>query len=125
MTGISLLGLACSIILLAAPWAGVWRIGRRCAVVSAMRMQLPAVRPALHPRVGELHPGLLCLTQGQTPLAGLCFGLFVPFKYFPAVILIYFPVPQGMASGAGAGLRHRGSRVGEHSRARWPFTSNT
>jgi Glycosyltransferase family 87 len=48
--------------------------------------------------------GYYAYLKDRPVLAGVCFGLFVPFKYFPAVILIYFAFRKNWKVVLGGGL---------------------
>jgi hypothetical protein len=55
------------------------------AVWNSLRLGQPYVAVS-----GSCILGYYARLRGAPVLAGLCFGLFVPIKYFPVVILIYF-----------------------------------
>jgi hypothetical protein len=91
MTGVSLLCLLCSILLLS-------RILRWSVIEAAAFVLLSGY--ALHNvlRFGQPYVvvaascilGYWAYRRGRPLLAGACFGLFVPIKYFPIVIVLYF-----------------------------------
>ncbi len=91
MTGISLFCLLCSIILLSRILG--WSLAEAAALVLLSGY---AVHNAL--RFGQPYIvvstscvlGYFAYRKGWPLLAGVCFGLFVPIKYFPIVILLYF-----------------------------------
>jgi hypothetical protein len=91
MTGVSLLCLLCSIILLARilAWSyvesAVFVLLSGYAVFNALRLGQPYIVVAL-----SCILGYYARLRGAPLLAGLCFGLFTPIKYFPGVMLIYF-----------------------------------
>jgi hypothetical protein len=91
MTGVSLLCLLCSIILLTRilGWsvaeAAAFVLLSGYAVIAGLRFGQPYILVS-----ASCLLGYLAWCKGRPLLAGLCFGLFVPIKYFPAVILIYF-----------------------------------
>jgi hypothetical protein len=91
MTSISLLGLICSVILLRrilncsllAATAFVLLSGY--AVSNTLRFGQPYILVSASCLLGYFE-----YRRGRPLLAGLCFGLFVPIKYFPVVFLVYF-----------------------------------
>jgi hypothetical protein len=91
MTGVSLLCLLFSIILLARilAWSyvesAVFVLLSGYAVFNALRLGQPYIVVAL-----SCILGYYARLRGAPLLAGLCFGLFTPIKYFPVVMLIYF-----------------------------------
>jgi Glycosyltransferase family 87 len=109
LTGVSLVCLVCSILLLARTLS--WSLAEATAFVLLSGY---AVGNTLRFGQPYILMSALCLLgyfawcRGRPWLAGLCFGLFVPIKYFPGVILIYFafrrewPLVLGGAAAAGA-----------------------
>jgi hypothetical protein len=91
MTSLNIMCLICSIILLARIlcWsfvdAGVFVLLSGYAVLNGMRFGQPYVLVSL-----SCILGYYARLKGRPLLAGICFGLFSPIKYFPVVILIYF-----------------------------------
>jgi Glycosyltransferase family 87 len=91
MTAVSVLGLLCSIILLARilSWSfidsAVFVLLSGFAVLNALRFGQPYILVSLSCLLGYY-----ARLKGWPWLAGMCFGLFAPIKYFPVVILIYF-----------------------------------
>jgi hypothetical protein len=91
MTGVSLLCLLCSIILLARilTWSyvesAVFVLLSGYAVFNALRLGQPYIVVSL-----SCILGYYARLRGAPVLAGVCFGLFTPIKYFPLVMLIYF-----------------------------------
>jgi hypothetical protein len=91
MTAVSVLGLICSIILLAKilAWSridsAVFVLLSGYAVLNTLRYGQPYILVSL-----SCILGYYALGKGRPLLAGMCFGLFAPIKYFPVVILIYF-----------------------------------
>jgi hypothetical protein len=91
MTGISLLSLVCSIILLSrilrwrAAEAAAFVLLSGYAVHNALRFGQPYIVVST-----SCILGYFAYRKGRPLLAGVCFGLFVPIKYFPIVILLYF-----------------------------------
>ncbi|MDB6107887.1 MAG: putative conserved integral rane protein [Gammaproteobacteria bacterium] len=91
MTVVSLLGLVCSIILLTRILG--WSVAEAAAFVllsgyavgNGLRFGQPYILVS-----ASCLLGYFAYCKGRPLLAGLCFGLFVPIKYFPVVILIYF-----------------------------------
>jgi Glycosyltransferase family 87 len=55
------------------------------AVINTLRFGQPYIAVSL-----SCIAGYYAYLKNKPVLAGMCFGLFVPFKYFPVVILIYF-----------------------------------
>jgi hypothetical protein len=90
-TGVSVLCLICSIILLAKilSWSRidstVFVLLSGYAVLNTLRFGQPYIVTSL-----SCILGYYALGKGRPLLGGMCFGLFVPIKYFPVVILIYF-----------------------------------
>jgi Glycosyltransferase family 87 len=91
MTGVSTLCLVCSIILLARilSWSfvdsAVFVFLSGNAVLGALRLGQPYILVST-----SCVLGYYAYLMGRPALAGMCFGLFSPIKYFPVVILIYF-----------------------------------
>ena len=91
MTAVSLLGLICSIVLLSRiqSWsvleATVFVLLSGYAVSNTLRFGQPYILVS-----ASCLTGYFAYSRGRPLLAGLCFGLFVPIKYFPVVILAYF-----------------------------------
>jgi len=91
MTAVSVLCLICSIVLLAKilSWsrldAAVFVLLSGYAVFNALRFGQPYILASLSCVLGYYAFG-----KDKPLLAGMCFGLFAPIKYFPVVILIYF-----------------------------------
>lgn len=91
VTGVSLLCLVCSIFLLAniLSWSlvdsAVFVLLSGYAVLSGLRFGQPYILVSL-----SCILGYYARLKGRPLLAGMCFGLFTPIKYFPIVILIYF-----------------------------------
>jgi hypothetical protein len=91
MTVLSLLGLAGSIVLLGRILA--WRLIHSSifillsgyAVINALRLGQPYILIS-----ASCILGYYARLKGRPFIAGLCFGLFSPIKYFPIVILVYF-----------------------------------
>jgi len=90
-TGISLLCLGCSILLLSrilgrSPAAvGAFVLLSGFATYSVLRFGQPYILVSL-----SCILGYFAYRRGWPLLAGACFGLFVPIKYFPIVFLLYF-----------------------------------
>jgi Glycosyltransferase family 87 len=91
VTGVSALCLVCSIILLARilSWSfvdsAVFVFLSGNAVLGALRLGQPYILVST-----SCILGYYAYLKGRPVLAGMCFGLFSPIKYFPVVILIYF-----------------------------------
>jgi Glycosyltransferase family 87 len=91
VTGVSVLCLICSIILLAKilSWSfvdsTVFVLLSGYAVLGAFRLGQPYILVSL-----SCILGYYARLKGRPWLAGMCFGLFTPIKYFPIVFLIYF-----------------------------------
>jgi hypothetical protein len=91
MTAVSVLCLLCSIILLAKilSWSridsAVFVLLSGYAVLNTLRFGQPYILASL-----SCILGYYALDKGRPLLAGMCFGLFAPIKYFPVVFLIYF-----------------------------------
>jgi len=90
VTGVSLLCLICSIILLAKmlSWSlvdsTVFVLLSGHAVLGALRLGQPYILVSC-----SCILGYYARLKGRPLLAGACFGLLTPIKYFPAVILVY------------------------------------
>lgn len=91
VTGVSVLSLVCSILLFSRilSWnfidSTVFVLLSGYAVINALRLGQPYIVVSL-----SCILGYYAYLKGWPLLAGMCFGLFVPFKYFPVVMLIYF-----------------------------------
>jgi len=91
VTGVSVLCLVCSIILLTKilSWSlvdsTVFVLLSGYAVLGALRLGQPYILVSL-----SCILGYYAHLKGRSSLAGMCFGLFTPVKYFPIVILVYF-----------------------------------
>jgi glycosyl transferase family 87 len=91
MTCVSVLCLVCAIVLLARilSWGlidtAVFILLSGNAVSGALRLGQPYILVSL-----SCVLGYYAYVKGRPLLAGLCFGLFSPIKYFPVVILAYF-----------------------------------
>lgn len=91
MTGISLLCLICSVLLLSrltgrsVAAAGCLVLLSGYATYTVFRFGQPYILVSL-----SCILGYFAYRKGWPLLAGACFGLFVPIKYFPVVILVYF-----------------------------------
>jgi hypothetical protein len=91
MTGVSVLCLICSIILLARilSWSlidsGVFVLLSGYALLNTLRFGQIYILVSL-----SCILGYYAHLKGKPLLAGICFGLFSPIKYFPIVILVYF-----------------------------------
>jgi Glycosyltransferase family 87 len=91
MTGVSVLCLLCSVVLLARilSWSvlesSVFVLLSGYAVLNSLRLGQPYILVSL-----SCILGYYARLRGASLLAGLCFGVFAPIKYFPVVILIYF-----------------------------------
>jgi hypothetical protein len=91
MTCVSVLCLVCAIVLLARilSWSlidtAVFILLSGNAVSGALRLGQPYILVSL-----SCVLGYYAYVRGRPVLAGLCFGLFSPIKYFPVVILAYF-----------------------------------
>ena len=91
LTAVSVLCLTCSILLLAKilAWSRidstVFVLLSGYAVLNALRFGQPYILASLSCVLGYYAFG-----KGRPSLAGMCFGIFAPIKYFPVVILIYF-----------------------------------
>ncbi len=91
MTGVSVLCLIGSIVLLArilvwdAVDAALLVLLSGFAIVAALRLGQPYILVS-----ASCIGGYYAYTRDRPRLAGACFGLFTPLKYFPVVILIYF-----------------------------------
>jgi len=91
MTGVSVLCLVCAIVLLARilSWSlidsTVFILLSGNAVFGALRLGQPYILVSL-----SCVLGYYAYVKGRRVLAGICFGLFSPIKYFPVVIIAYF-----------------------------------
>jgi Glycosyltransferase family 87 len=91
MTGVSVLCLVCTIVLLARiiSWSlidsAVFILLSGNAIIGALRLGQPYILVSL-----SCVLGYYAYVKGRPVLAGVCFGLFSPIKYFPVVILTYF-----------------------------------
>jgi hypothetical protein len=91
MTGVSVLCLICSIILLARilSWSlidsGVFVLLSGYALLNTLRFGQIYILVSL-----SCILGYYAHLKGRPLIAGICFGLFSPIKYFPIVILVYF-----------------------------------
>ena len=80
------------------------------AVVNALRFGQPYILVSL-----SCILGYYAYLKGRPLLAGLCFGFFVPVKYFPVVFLIYFAFRKEwrvVLGGAGAILAVTSTSIG-------------
>jgi Glycosyltransferase family 87 len=90
-TGVSVLCLICSIILLARilSWSlvdsAIFVLLSGYAVLGALRLGQPYILVSLSCLLGYY-----ARIKRRSSLAGMCFGIFTPIKYFPIVILVYF-----------------------------------
>jgi len=91
MTGTSILALVCSVLLLSRifSWSfiesTIFVLLSGYAVLNTLRFGQPYALVSL-----SCILGYYAYLKGRPLLAGLCFGLFVPIKYFPVVVLLYF-----------------------------------
>jgi glycosyl transferase family 87 len=91
VTGVSVLCLICSIILLAKilSWSlvdsTVFVLLSGYAVLGALRLGQPYILVS-----SSCIVGYYARLKSRPSLAGMCFGLLTPIKYFPIVILVYF-----------------------------------
>jgi len=91
LTAVSVLCLICSIILLAKTlsWSlvdsTIFVLLSGYAVLGALRLGQPYILVSL-----SCILGYYARLKKRPSLAGMCFGLFTPIKYFPVVILVYF-----------------------------------
>lgn len=91
VTGVSVLCLVCAIVLLARilSWSlidsAVFILLSGNAVIGALRLGQPYILVSL-----SCVLGYYAYVKGRPVLAGVCFGLFSPIKYFPVVIITYF-----------------------------------
>jgi Glycosyltransferase family 87 len=69
------------------------------AVINTLRFGQPYIAVSL-----SCIAGYYAYLKDRPVLAGMCFGLFLPFKYFPVVILIYFAVRKDWKVVLGGGL---------------------
>jgi hypothetical protein len=112
VTAVSVLSLICSIFLLAGTLAwnpldsALFILSSGFAIISGVRFGQPYILISMFCILGYY------LYLARRPwLAGICFGLFVPIKYFPVIILAYFAfrkewkvVMGGAVAIAGVGL---------------------
>jgi Glycosyltransferase family 87 len=95
LTAVSLLGLICSIFLLARilAWhpvdSALFVLSSGTAIISGLRFGQPYILIATLCVLGYY-----LYLERRPWLAGLCFGLFVPIKYFPLVILACFALQK-------------------------------
>ena len=91
LTAVSVLALICSIFLLARilAWhpldAAMFVLLSGTAIISGLRFGQPYILISTASILGYY-----LYLQGRPWLAGLCFGLFVPIKYFPVLMLVAF-----------------------------------
>ena len=91
VTGMSVLCLVCAVVLLARilSWSlidsAVFILLSGNAVIGALRLGQPYILVSL-----SCVLGYYAYVKGRPVLAGVCFGVFSPIKYFPVVILTYF-----------------------------------
>jgi Glycosyltransferase family 87 len=91
VTGMSALGLVCAIVLLARilSWnlidSAVFVLLSGNAVIGALRLGQPYILVSW-----SCVLGYYAYVKGRPVLAGVCFGVLSPIKYFPLVILTYF-----------------------------------
>jgi len=91
MTAVNVVCLICSIVLLgrilslSLADSTVLVLLSGYAVINAFRLGQPYILVSL-----SCILGYYAYLKGRPLLAGLCFGIFVPVKYFPVVLLIYF-----------------------------------
>jgi len=91
MTAVNMVCLICSIVLLtrilsvSLADSTVLVLLSGFAVLNAIRLGQPYIPVSL-----SCILGYYAYLKGRPLLAGLCFGFFVPVKYFPVVLLIYF-----------------------------------
>jgi hypothetical protein len=91
VTGVSVLGLIGAIVLLRRvlgwTWSGTALLVLGCgfALINALRLGQPYILVSL-----ACIAGYHARSIGRPWLAGACLGLFVPIKYFPIVMLVYF-----------------------------------
>jgi hypothetical protein len=69
------------------------------AVINTLRFGQPYIAVSL-----SCIAGYYAYLKNRPVLAGMCFGLFLPFKYFSAVILIYFAFRKDWKVVMGGGL---------------------
>jgi hypothetical protein len=105
VTVVSALCLAGSIVLLARILSltlvesGVFILLSGYAVINTLRFGQPYIAVSL-----SCIAGYYAYLKNRPVLAGMCFGLFLPLKYFPAVILIYFAFRKDWKVVLGGGL---------------------
>ncbi len=91
VTCVSLLGVLASIVILTRilPWtaaeSAVFVLLSGFAVLNTLRLGQPYALVSL-----SCILGYYAYVKGRPWLAGMCFGLFVPIKYFPVILLVYF-----------------------------------
>jgi Glycosyltransferase family 87 len=91
LTGVSVLCLICSIILLGKilSWSlvdsAIFVLLSGYAVLGALRLGQPYILVSL-----ACILGYYARLKSRPVLAGICFGLFTPIKYLPVVFLVYF-----------------------------------
>jgi hypothetical protein len=105
LTGASILCLLCSIIWLARTLAwsylacAVFVLLSGGAILNALRFGQPYVFVSL-----SCILGYYARLKGRPWLAGMCFGLFAPLKYFPVVFLVYFALRREWKVASGGAL---------------------
>ena len=105
VTVVSALCLAGSIVLLARilslTWveSAIFILLSGYAVINTLRFGQPYIAVSL-----SCIAGYYAYLKNRPVLAGMCFGLFLPFKYFPAVILVYFAFRKDWKVVMGGGL---------------------
>jgi hypothetical protein len=105
VTVVSALCLAASIVLLARILSltlvesAVFILLSGYAVINTLRFGQPYIAVSL-----SCIAGYYAYLKDRPVLAGMCFGLFLPLKYFPAVILIYFAFRKDWKVVLGGGL---------------------
>jgi hypothetical protein len=105
VTVVSALCLAGSIVLLARMLSltlvesAVFILLSGYAVINTLRLGQPYIAVS-----SSCIAGYYAYIKNRPVLAGMCFGLFLPFKYFPAVILIYFAFRKDWKVVMGGGL---------------------
>jgi len=93
MTGVSVLGLLGSIVLLTRlfSWSlmesAVFVLLSGYAVYGSLRLGQPYILVS-----ASCILGYYARLKGANVLAGLCLGVFVPIKFFPVILLVYFAV---------------------------------
>ncbi len=105
LTGASLVCLVCSIVVLARTLAwsylacAVFVLLSGGAILNALRFGQPYIFVAL-----SCVLGYYARVKGRPWLAGVCFGLFAPIKYFPIVFLGYFALRREWKVALGGAL---------------------